>query len=251
MNKYLRRLYLNLLKLGSNSQADKVLNLLKKADSPLFSVENMLEETAYYGKSEYYPDLEEGEDYRSGDIYYGRNVLWIGTKGKMFRADPSYMEPISGNIFYPDKINDIVNEIRYSDEKKVLFAPYGNVSLVTIDSIKESIEYDGANALTTGDQELDEYISLGEDFFVLYDLDDEDDYKEYLSEKKRLEEELEEAIATESGDIGQYIVQVRDGNHRAFGAIEAGEPYVWIAIMDDKLQSLDPVKDAELLSQIV
>ena len=35
---------------------------------------------------------------------------------------------------------------------------------------------------------------------------------------------------------------IRDGNHRAFGALVAGEPYVYVMVSDNQLQDL---RDAE------
>ena len=53
-----------------------------------------------------------------------------------------------------------------------------------------------------------------------------------------LAEELADAVAHKAGDLGALAVDVRDGNHRAFGAMVGGEPYVYVRVMANDLQRL-------------
>jgi hypothetical protein len=179
--------------------------------------------------------------------------VWIGTKGRMFRADPDYMQHIWGNIFDEDKLAAVVKGIVNGEDRVHFYAPYGTISKIDIQSIIESLQYAEDEGLdrpyTTGDEELDLFLLDPDE--LLYELTSEepgDDFWE--EEKKRLEEELQEAVDSESGDIGQWAVTIRDGNHRAFGAAIAGEPYIWVLIDDNQYQDLvnsKRKKDKELL----
>ena len=116
--------------------------IIKKSSGPLFDAEYMFDDQAYpyYGESEYFPDIK--DEIRKKDIFYGKNVLWIGTPGKMFRVDSDYIYPIQGNIFYPEKINDVMNKIVSSEERVMLYAPYGDVTKISVDDVSESLEYE-------------------------------------------------------------------------------------------------------------
>lgn len=71
-----------------------------------------------------------------------------------------------------------------------------------------------------------ELIVEFQEFFPDHDEDDMETIEEWLD----LEEELYEAIQNKDGDLGEILVQMRDGNHRTFGAIEAGEEYVYVMV---------------------
>lgn len=45
----------------------------------------------------------------------------------------------------------------------------------------------------------------------------------------KIEELVQYAQAEELGDLGEVEMTLRDGNHRAFSAIEAGEPYLYVS----------------------
>tara|TARA_B100001094_G_C18196186_1_gene811194 strand:- start:2074 stop:3135 length:1062 start_codon:yes stop_codon:yes gene_type:complete len=231
------------LKLSGFKKESKRLAFLitKQSSGPLFSAEHMIDKETYpyYEDSGHYPDIE--DEIRKEDIFYGKNVLWIGTPGKMLRVDADYIYPIQGNIFYPEKINDVMNKIVNAEERVTLYAPYGNVTKIEINDIRESLDYEddyGMRTLTTGDEELDEYLKDPDEFFSHLDLEEEGDRAEYEKEKARLDEELSEATASGDGDLGEYMVQIRDGNHRAFGAVAAGETYIWVAISENQLQDI-------------
>lgn len=121
--------------------------------------------------------------------------------------------------------------------------------------------YDGwKNPLSTGDEELDAY--LGQEYYIEDNIDNDSDFLEFVNKHKyalaygegtkssilsayndseiadefdseieewlELEEQLEEAVKNESGDIHKIMVQARDGHHRIFGAIGAGLDFICI-----------------------
>lgn len=46
-------------------------------------------------------------------------------------------------------------------------------------------------------------------------------------------------------DIGQLLFQVRDGNHRSFGALIAGEPYIWMIVARSQMQDVKEYRAAK------
>ena len=186
-------------------------------------------------ENEYYGDLPD-VDINAYDKYYGRNVIWLGTKGEMFRATPDSAISISGNIFDEDKVEAVTEKILEAEDRVVFYAPYGYVTKIELINVKESIDYvdypeanimgESVPVLTTGDKELD-------DFLVNPDNYDEDEAAE-------LKKELAEAVEYGYGDLGDYTVQIRDGNHRARGAFLSGEPYVYVHIV-----GLDEMSDED------
>lgn len=214
----------------------------KLAEYALFDTEHMIDlDRSFY--HDYYPDLDESS-LNKNHYYRGNNVIWIGTPGKMIRVDSNAIYPIEGNIFNSEKISQIASKIINSEKKTILYAPYGVATKVDIDNIRESIEYSEAthkedpSVLTTGNDELDEYILNKKEYFENLGLSKDDDPEEYLEEEARLEEELKNAISSNDGDIGRIIFQIRDGNHRAFGAVAAGEPYIWVSVSDNQIQDI-------------
>ena len=197
---------------------------------------------------DFFPDLDSDEiehETKFDNLYHGRNVVWIGDSGKMVRADAHYVYPIQGNIFYDEKISQLADKINASPEKVILYAPYGEMSRVDLSSVEESIKYQedyGHAALTTGDEDLDEYLKDKEEY--LNNNAEYDDEYEVVTEshdklKSDLESQLKEAEESGGGDLGEFIFQIRDGNHRAFAAIEAGEKYIWIMISKNQMQNIE------------
>lgn len=82
--------------------------------------------------------------------------------------------------------------------------------------------------------------SIIEEFKREYPEYEEEDI-EVLEEWLELEEQLYEAVQDGDGDLGEVIVQLRDGNHRSFGAILSGEEYVYVMI-----EETDPNLDPEI-----
>ena len=187
----------------------------------------------------YYSDL----DVTKGDtehLYYGRNVIWIGQKGQTVQLTADQVYPIWGNIFDNDKINAVINKIQNSEDRVHMYTPYGEMSKVSLEDVRDSIEYDDQTEhriLTTGDNELDEYLRYPDNY--------DDD------EKVELENELQYAAETQSGDIGNMIFQLRDGNHRAFGAFGAGEPYIYATLSQSQFQRIDEPESQGYRDQLI
>ena len=232
------------------SRSESIMELFKIAmpryDEPLYSIPD---QRAEYDE-DFYPDIEpeviEGNK-SLGNLYHGKNVIWVGNRGKMMKADPDYIYPISGNTFYPEKITQLVDKINRSEEKVMLYPPYGEASKVDASDIEESIQNSNDsdhNQLTTGDEDLDEYLESKEDYILNnadYDWDDDDEKIESATSNLRaeLEGRLKDAELSGDGDFGKFIYQIRDGNHRAFAAIAAGEDYIWIMMSDNQFQSVE------------
>ena len=188
---------------------------------------------------DYYKDL----DVTEGDtehLYYGRNVIWIGETGQTVKLTADQVYPVWGNIFDNDKINAVINKIMNSEDRVYMYTPYGEMSRVSLEDVRDSIEYDDQTEhriLTTGDNELDKYLKYP------------DNYDE--EEKTELEQELQYAVETQSGDIGNYIFQLRDGNHRAFGAFGAGEPYIYATLSKSQFQRINEPESQGYRDQLI
>lgn len=157
-------------------------------------------------------------------IYTGKNVEWIGVPGEMFKADPRYITHIDGNIFDPKKLRSVVEGISRSDRPVRMFPPYGQIMKIDVDDVEESLLYEELNQgrpLTTGDRTADDFLR------------DPDLFSE--EEQEEIRELLEELEEQGSGDLGKWRVTTRDGNHRTFGAILAGEPYIWVRLYDNDM----------------
>lgn len=166
--------------------------------------------------------------------YYGRNVIWIGEEGRMLRASPDYISPRDDNIFEWDKLQAVRDHIIQSSEKVELDAALADVIVIDRTLIEETQE--GAQSgrvqewtidhpFSTGDDELDEYLADPEAFLAR-----EEDPEE---RREELEKDIQISEALERGDFRKLWVRIRDGNHRVFGAIAAGEPYIWVKITKD------------------
>jgi len=189
-------------------------------------------------------------DKNRGNFYFGRNVDWLGYKGRMFRATPYNCYPIEGNIFYEEKLERVADLIIHGEERFTFYAPYGMLSKVDYIDVKESL-YNDEDVLTTGDEEVDEYLKLDWEEYVdehLYYLDPLDDEEEIENIQEDLQNRLENAVENNEGDLGSWRCQVRDGNHRTFGAFKAGEPYVWIIISEDQIE--DNKNNPEFMKQL-
>jgi len=192
--------------------------------SDLAYIESLADEG--YGEfADYYPESAAGE-LEPTDPYYGRNVIWDGYDGRMIRVHPDNIRMMPENIFDADKLAAIVSGIDEAHDRVVFTAPYGMVSVITPQDVKESIEYEDEEPFTTGDPELDAWL-------VDPSIFDED-------EQEELQKSLVKAMERGDGDLGQIIATVRDGNHRAFGALIAGEPYIYMILAEQQMNYLDP-----------
>ena len=199
-----------------------------------------LADSGYGDFADYYPASAAGE-LKPTDPYYGRNVIWDGISGQMVRVQPDMAQAIDGNQFDADKLASIVSGIDEAQDRVVFTAPYGTVHFITPDDVRESIEcaedYPDY-VLTTGDADLDEWLVDPSDFSP--------------EEARDSIEALEHAVEHNEGDLGSFTFTLRDGNHRAFGAMIAGEPYVYMILEDNQFQDLDPdfPGDQEILDML-
>jgi hypothetical protein len=160
----------------------------------------------------------------------GRNVVWWVEPGEAVWIEARYLRPISGNIFYADKLGAVAQAVRGSDEPLNFYAPYGQMRLITPDVVAESIRYaldDVGDPFTTGDPKLDRWL-----------VDREDDPDPDPDLEQEMEERLARAVRTGRGDLGKWSATVRDGNHRTFGAVLGGEERVAIRLYDNDAQWL-------------
>lgn len=89
------------------------------------------------------------------------------------------------------------------------------------------------NSWQSGDLEVSD---IEEAFYEVYDSD--------LQDYNVIGEALDQADKYGGGDIGKLVFQVRDGNHRAFGALAGGEPYFWAIVYDtDQIKLKDAIFD--------
>lgn len=212
------------------------------------SVESLAEEG--FGEfGDYFPESARGDLTDEQTPYFGRNVVWVGDDGKMIRADSQYVLHIFGNIFDADKLSAVVSGIRDSEDRVYFYAPYGTVSRIGTAVVAESQQYWEDEGLdrpyTTGDEELDRYLVDADS--VLGDYGEEGD-AEWMENKSRIEGEIKDAVDSDDGDLGGWVVTVRDGNHRTFGALVAGEPYVYVRVASNQIQDLRRDEAAGALS---
>lgn len=204
-----------------------------------------LAEEGHGSCEDHYPVSAEGEESElldeRYDAYYGRNVIWLGRTGEMFRAYPRYIEAIEGNIFDEDQLAAVVDCIESSPSRVPFIAPVADVVLIDPTTVRESMEYEPDDPWTTGDNELDEWLQDPEEYILSnlgMGLDDEDGTWQEAADALHAEmkERLQDAVDNNEGDLGKFVVQIRDGNHRAFGALASGEPYIYVWLIDWALQ---------------
>lgn len=197
--------------------------------------------------NEYYPKSAAGTyvPEREESLYLGSNVIWDGIEGHMVRvpADNVVWDP--QNILDSNKLASVVKGIQ-EGENIILQAAWGSLSKVCLQTIKESIEYaedDEYGILTTGDEELDEFLVNPGDVVTNYY--DSEDPESFCEKYKEFMDALREAEQNDMGDLGQWIFTPVDGHHRIWGAILAGEPYVWVMLSGNQLQDALQGESAE------
>ena len=154
--------------------------------------------------------------------YFGRNVIWIGDEGKMLRVRASEIEPIESNIFDADKLYAVRDALDNHPERIYMHPGYVMATQVGPAHVQESIEYED-NPLTTGDDGLDAWLV------------DNDDCWGFDSQKEA-QEALDQAVLDRDGDLGSWRYQLRDGNHRAWGALLGGEPYIYVYLYENQYE---------------
>lgn len=178
--------------------------------------------------------IDEMPDEDEGDVYRGRRVRWLGRTGKMLRLDWDQVYSMQLNVFEPSKVATFAEMIRQGYEP-VLQAPIADVTWVDADSVAETqqawargeLTTDGmTRPYTTGDDDLDEFLRDPDEFIQMW-AEDEDDETTMRAE---MTNRIEQAEEQQTGDLGKVVAQLRDGNHRAFGAQLAGEPHVWLFV---------------------
>jgi hypothetical protein len=164
----------------------------------------------------------------------GDRVLWYTETSKnLVKVESDYVVMMPGNHFnitHPDQLDAWNNSISLHDSTNPMLvrAPTGDLQFIERFKIEESQEAAKNDLLhelelsrpwTTGDDVADEYLADPEEFLEEY----EDIYTKEEMESLVLELERER-----SGDFGKTYVQLRDGHHRAFGAIQAGERFICV-----------------------
>ena len=230
----LNNLYLWLKQSGYSEEKDILKEAMPRPIGSLYDIRS-----GEYPSEEFSPEKIDDRDlkYMRSEAEEGDRVRWFGNKDRMVKVDTDYIYPIAGNIFYPTLIKKIEDGIRMATPKNKinLYCGYADVIKVDLNWIEEDLKYfdygesDYTTGLSTGDEELDKYLKNKEEYLS--------DWKSNYDEETA-EELLKEAVENQEGDIGKYIFQIREGNHRAFGAKNAGEKYIWVNIMTNKYNSL-------------
>lgn len=235
-----------------------------------------------YGEAFYDPKLDD-DDKANSCVYEGRNVIWYGVKGRSVIIDMYEGEAMEGNHFDDEKMNYLVELIKEYPDKIELTPGYCAPYHVDILVVRESFQYDEVDDLTTGDDDLDEYLKeeyLSEFLYTSNDPElDEffDKYKtnlarevlsiksflriysnycnlndietkseenlEMLSKFIEYEKKLKDAYENEYGDLNSIKFQLRDGNHRFFSAKMAGEKKVIVTIAENSSKYLEILKN--------
>lgn len=208
----------------------------------------------YSGKS---PEVSYG--YK---IYPGRKVDWVGKEGETIKVDSDLVSSREDNITDPKKVHAVKDHIKFSKEKVKFNTPIADIRIIDLDYIRETqeayardelnSEYRIETPFTTGDDDVDAYLYMDTDEFAekmgldadfvdpdgnpimdeILDYNDEEDAQDIADDIHNtffeVKQKLREAIETKSGDIGKVWAVIRDGNHRAWGAILSGESYIYV-----------------------
>lgn len=257
---------------------------------------------------DYYPRKLDPVDIKTSDKYVGKNVIWLGERGKTLRIDSDKVTPIYGNVFDSQKIRAVSDHIIDSENKVYLPCGYGSPIVVDIADIAEErlafgqgnydTDYMKDEPYTTGDSELDSFFESPYEWIetncstITYDGDileniaslfdfsyytdqklmdlkwediksniltiiseqdqniiDEstEDIQEDLDIIQDIFDTIQTAVTEQWGDFGEIYFQLRDGNHRTFGAIESGEEYVYVLVSKNDMNTIS----AEVKSKLI
>jgi hypothetical protein len=163
----------------------------------------------------------------------GDRVLWYTETSKnLVKVESDYVIAMHGNIFNitPGQLDAWNNSISLHDSTNPMLvpAPLGDILFIDRSDIEESQEAAKNDLLhelelsrpwTTGDDDADEYLADPEEFL---------EENEGIYTKEEMERLVLELESEKSGDFGKIYTQLRDGHHRAFGAIQAGERFICV-----------------------
>jgi len=209
--------------------------------------------------------------------YEGDKIRWFSKNGNLVVVkSEDIVEISSGNLTNYEKVKTYTKQIESYDDIFELTVGYAYVDEVTFNDFLaqrsgSDFNYLDGHKLTTSDLTLDEYIQMDEidDVDGLEYVDDEvmqimekyrfsgayskfnpdiikgelekaDEYNTNESEIETfldLEQSLFDAIENESGDFGKLRYQLRDGHHRVLAAIECGETYIALDVVQDSMNS--------------
>lgn len=202
---------------------------------PLFDPSNFL--PSYTNKT--FEDFFE-EDYTVTAPYYKivrtKNVNWYIRKGTV-KVDSDYIIPTHGNIWNFSKMLAIKNYLE-NGGKLNLPSVLGSVNKVSLTEIAEDFDARYADLLafgrtrkfTTSIDELDEYIYANYQNDTERMLEIEEDYPEFKAYLK-LMKKGKKPKGVDLGDFGKVYANIGNNvNHRVFGSILAGEPYIYIGL---------------------
>jgi hypothetical protein len=215
--------------------------------------------------ADFYPEsASRGLKFYKGEKYPGKKVIWRGDSGPMFRVKSDYVEPFWGNIFDANQLRAVIDGIKYSEDKVPFSAAPATVTQIDLQAVQESLEYRDEQKLklSTGDDDLDRYLLNPNEYiyenFGLKpgDVEDPDiDYRygsgNYDDVKQEWDNSLAEAEKDGRGDLGEWMASLRDGNHRAFGAILAGEPFIWVYISAVQMAQMDQYGKYDALRKLL
>lgn len=173
-----------------NKMFDKIKKLNEDARTPLIveydedednERQNIIDDlTSQYGEEFYQPTLPEDEKINRPK-YSGKNVTWYGMAGMSIVVPIENVYSREGNVFNDDKTAYLTELLENYPDKIELTPGFVTVHVSNIEYVKELQQYkaDGDPSLdTTGDESLDEYAGLYEDyeFEEYFGLDSDYDY---------------------------------------------------------------------------
>lgn len=243
----------------------------------------LIREAIEMNEDEYFEPTISDEIKQHSKACEGRDVIWYGNPERMIRVHRDDVEGMWGNIYYEDKLEDVVNMIKNNEEKVEFETPYAHGDVVDLVEIQEQqtsyqqggfdVDYEQLNEpYSTGDEYLDEYLGKDEDEieevlegdiendeirrFIAMNrtniardnkspdelwekfkgFDPEEEEVELFKDFVETEDMLKDATKKGYGDIGDFKIQLRDGHHRVMGAIQAGETYVCVDLVEEDIE---------------
>jgi hypothetical protein len=165
-----------------------------------------------------------------------KNVNWYIRKGTV-KVDSDYIIPTHGNIWNFSKMLAIKNYLE-DGGKLNLPSVLGTINRVSITEIAEDYDtrdedllaFGKSRRFTTSIEELDEYLNASyvNDKNRMEEI--EEDYPEFKGYLK-LMKKGKKPKGIDLGDFGKTYANIGNNvNHRVFGAILAGEPYIYIGL---------------------